>query len=244
MKYLRPAAAVASVAALLLSGYLTKVADTATGGTIKGRVQLNGKPPGNVIIRMSVDPMCSKINAGKRPVQETVMTSADGGIANVFVKLDGAFPATPVPSSPVIIDQVGCLYVPRVVGARVGQTLQVRNSDRLLHNVHAQSSHGNGFNVGQPLAGSSYDFRLRDEEMLRLGCDVHRWMTSYVGVVNHPYFAVSSVNGSFEIAAVPPGNHTIQAWHEQLGTLKQTVRVRAGATATLNLAFTAPAPRP
>ena len=226
------------VVAASIGGRLAPAANAA-GGTIKGHVRLNGKPPGNAVIRMAVDPMCSKINAEKRPLQETIVASADGSLANVFVKLDGTFPATPVPSAPVVIDQVGCLYVPRVVGARVGQTLQVRNSDRLLHNVHAQSTHANGFNVGQPLAGASYDFRLRDEEMmLRLGCDVHRWMTSYVGVVSHPYFAVSSVNGSFEIGGVPPGSYTIQAWHELLGTINQAIRVRADATTTLDLAFT------
>jgi hypothetical protein len=214
----------------------------ADGGTIKGRVQLNGTPPGNTVIRMAVDPMCSKINAGKRPVQEMVVVSADGGLANVFVRLEGTFPPTPVPTTPVVIDQSGCIYSPRVVGARVGQTLQVRNSDRLLHNVHTQSTRSNSFNVGQPMAGNSYDFRLRDEEiMLRLGCDVHRWMTSYVGVVNHPYFSVSNASGSFEISGVPPGNYTITAWHEQFGTSKQTVRVRADAATTLNFSYSATA---
>jgi hypothetical protein len=228
----------ALVAAASIGGQRAPAANAA-GGTLKGHVRLNGTPPGNAVIRMAVDPMCSKLNAGKRPVQETVVASADGSLANVFVKLDGTFPPTPVPSTPVVIDQAGCLYIPRVVGARVGQTLQVRNSDRLLHNVHAQSTHANSFNVGQPLAGASYDFRLRDEEtMLRLGCDIHRWMTSYVGVVNHPYFAVSSVTGAFEIASVPPGSYTVQAWHEQFGTISQAVRVRAEATTSLDLAFT------
>jgi hypothetical protein len=242
MKHL---AAFAVLTALVSSGHLATVARTAGGGTIKGRIQLTGPAPGNAVIRMGVDPMCSKLYAGKRPLQESVVAGADGGLANVFVKLEGSFPQTPIPSDPVSIDQVGCVYVPRVVGARVGQTLRVRNSDRLLHNVHAVSTRGNGFNIGQPMAGMSYDFRLRDEEsMLRLGCDVHRWMTSYVGVVNHPYFAVSGSGGSFEIGSIPPGAYTIRAWHEQYGTLDQPVRVKADATTTLNLAFPAAAKRP
>ena len=106
------------------------------GGAIKGHVRVKGKVPGNPVIRMGMDPMCAKLNAGKRPVQEIVAATADGSLANVFVSLQGSFPASPVPAEPVTIDQRACMYVPRVVGARVGQTLQVRNSDEVLHNVH------------------------------------------------------------------------------------------------------------
>src|SRR5215470_233356 len=98
-------------------------------GTIKGHVHLTGKLPGNPIIRMGMDPMCAKINAGKRVIQEYVVASLDGSLANVFVRLQGNFPQTPVPSQPVTIDQRGCIYTPRVVGLRVGQTLQFKNSD-------------------------------------------------------------------------------------------------------------------
>jgi plastocyanin len=139
----------------------------------------------------------------------------------------------------VTIDQSGCIYSPRVVGARVGQTLQVRNSDRFLHNVHSLSAHTNSFNIGQPIAGMVLQFRLKDEEiMLPLKCDLHRWMTSYVGVVSHPHFAVSSTRGTFEIANVPAGTYTLQTWHERYGKLTQPVRVRASATTTVNFAYT------
>src|ERR1700675_2732781 len=91
-------------------------------GTIKGHVRLTGKLPGNPFIRMGMDPMCNKINAGKRVIQETVVATIDGSMANVFVRLQGNFPETPVPAQPVTIDQRLCIYVPRVIGARVGQT--------------------------------------------------------------------------------------------------------------------------
>ena len=123
------------------------------GGTIKGRIRFAGRPPGNPIIRMGADPLCSRINRGTRVVQEAVLTTADGGLANVFVKLDGSFPRSPVPAAPVTIDQRGCIYSPRMVGIRVGQMLAVRNSDALMHNVHGVSGAGNGFNVSQPKAG-------------------------------------------------------------------------------------------
>ena len=148
-----------------------------------------------------------KLNAGKRPVQEIVAATADGSLANVFVSLQGSFPAIPVPAEPVTIDQRACMYVPRVVGARVGQTVQVRNSDELLHNVHGVSAHGNGFNISQPKAGIVQQLPLKTPEiMLRVTCDVHRWMTAFVGVVSHPYFATTGVAGTYTIDNVPAGH--------------------------------------
>ena len=167
-------------------------------------------------------------------------------MANVFVSLQGTFPATPAPTAPVTIDQRGCVYLPRVVGVQVGQTFQVRNSDGLLHNVHSSSVvKENTFNIAQPLAGMVNQFRLKEEPgMLRLGCDVHSWMTAYVAVVSHPYFAVSDRAGVFQIADVPPGKYTIQAWHERFGMVKQTVQVRAGAVASVDFAYTGQEPAP
>jgi plastocyanin len=227
-----------TVAALVAAGAgFGAAAAQANTGTIKGRISVSGKAPGNPVIRMGMDPMCARINAGKRVVDEVVVASADGSLANVFVKLEGAFPRTPVPVEPVTIDQRGCIYGPRVAGARVGQVLRIRNDDSLLHNVHSISTATNGFNVSQPMAGTPYDFRLKDEEILKLKCDVHRWMAAYVGVVSHPYFAVSSSDGSFTISGVPAGRHTISAWHERFGTLKQTADVKPGATTTITFAY-------
>jgi plastocyanin len=208
------------------------------GGTVKGHIRVNGKVPGNPVIRMGMDPMCATLNAGKRPVQEIVAASADGSLANVFVSLQGSFPASPVPSEPVTIDQRACVYVPRVVGARVGQTLQVRNSDELLHNVHGVSAHGSSFNISQPKAGVVTQLPLKTGEiMLRVTCDVHRWMTAFVGVVSHPYFATTGGGGTYTINNVPAGTHTIQAWHEQFGVVTQTVRVAAGSTTTVDFTY-------
>src|SRR5262245_13492371 len=223
--------------ALLLVAATLHAAPQSRNGTIKGRIRLNGKSPGNMVIRMGVDPMCSKINAGQRVLQQEVVTSTDGGLANVFVKLQGNFPSTPVPAEPVVVDPRGCIYLPRVIGARAGQTLQIRNSDALLHNVHSLSSLNN-FNVGQAGAGVVNSFRLKDEPaMVQLKCEVHRWMTAYVGIVNHPYFAVSRESGTFEINNVPPGIYKIQAWHERFGVLSETVTVKAGAASGLDFAY-------
>jgi len=213
-------------------------AQAAARGTIMGRVRLSGEEPGNPVIRMGKDPMCAAINRGKQVVQETVLASLDGSLANVFVRLQGTFPPTPVPSEPVTIDQRSCVYVPRVMGVRVGQTLQVRNDDELLHNVHSLSVKSNTFNVSEPKAGMVQQFKMKDDEvMLRIKCDVHSWMTTYVGVVNHPYFAVTDARGGFQIPAVPAGSYRLHFWHERFGEATKTVSVRSGAGATIDYGF-------
>jgi hypothetical protein len=209
-----------------------------TTGTIKGRITFAGKPPGNAVIRMGVDPKCSALNAGMRVLQESALVAADGSVANVFVRLEGTFARTPIPTQPVVIDQRACVYRPRVVGVRVGQPLQIRNDDDLLHNVHSSSAVGNSFNVGEPKAGIVYTFVPKAEEaMLPVGCDVHRWMTAYVGIVSHPYFAVSGPEGTFEIAKVPPGTYTIETWHERFGELTKKLTIRSGVATTIDFSY-------
>jgi len=229
---------------LLLACSIVTAADAvaqsavAQSGTIKGHVRLTGKLPGNPIIRMGMDPMCSKMNAGKRVIQQYVVATIDGSLANVFVRLKGNVPQTPIPSQPVVIDQQACVYTPRVVGARVGQTVQVKNSDMLLHNVDASSGKNNGFNVAQPRAGLVYEFKPKNEEiMLHLKCDVHNWMNAYVGIVTNPYFAVSNTMGTFEIGRVPPGTYMLEAWHERFGLVSKPVTVKAGAVASVDFDY-------
>lgn len=228
----------AFLAAFVLLGALPGSLLAQGTGTIRGHVQLTGKLPGNPVIRMGMDPKCNKMNAGKRVIQEYVMATADGSLANVFLHLKGDVPQTPVPAQPVVIDQRGCVFAPRVVGARVGQTVQIKNSDDLLHNVDALSGKGQGFNIAQPRAGLVYEFKPKSEEiMLHIKCDVHNWMNVYVGAVTNPYFAVSDAKGTFTIDKVPPGTYTVEGWHERLGLVSKIVTVKAGATATVDFSY-------
>jgi plastocyanin len=235
-----------TLAALLACGGRLCAAPVQAGntGTIKGHVRLNGELPGNPVIRMGKDPMCAKLNRGQQIVQETVMAAKDGSLADVFVRLQGTFPATPVPSTPVVLDQRNCVYRPRVVGMRVGQTLQIKNSDNFLHNVHSLSKGADNFNIAQPVAGLVYSYKPKAEEvMLPIKCEVHSWMNAFVGIVNNPYFAVTPASGNFEIDKVPAGTYTIQAWQEHYGFVSKTVTVKPGAITTIDLTYSAaPAP--
>jgi hypothetical protein len=172
-------------------------------------------------------------------VQQIVLQSADGGLANVFVTLKGTFPKTAPPSAPVVIRQVKCADSPRVVGAMVGQTLRIVNSDTLAHETHAVTAAGNSFMVTQPHSDMVFDYVLKSpEEMLRLACEVHRWMVAYVGVEPHPYFDVTDQGGAFTIVNVPAGRQQIRAWHERYGWLTKTIDVKPGGTTTIDFAYT------
>jgi hypothetical protein len=98
---------------------------------------------------------------------------------------------------------------------------------------------GNAFNVSQARQGMTSRLPVKSEDIvMRIKCDIHSWMVAWVGVVPHPYFAVSGNDGSFTIARVPPGQHTIQTWHEAYGRLTRTVDVKAGQTATVDFVYT------
>ena len=231
----------ACIAALFFTGSqgATLTAQGGATGTISGHIRLMSAAPTNPIVRMGADPQCSRAAGGKRLTQDIVLRSADGGLANAFVNVQGTFPPTPAPAQPVALNQQACMFTPRVVGARIGQTLQITNSDATAHNLHALSTKGNDFNTSQPLKGMVYKFPLKaNDVMMRVKCDIHSWMIAYVGVVANPYFAVSAADGAFTIARVPAGRHTIQVWHEQYGRLMQTVEVKAGQTAAVDFSYT------
>jgi plastocyanin len=230
-------AAIAAAMLVAFGATSTPVAGQGGGGTIVGHVRYMGPTPVNPIIRMGADPRCNKLYVGKRPTSPTFVVGTDGAFANVLVNLDGSFPATPVSTMPVVVDQKDCQYVPRVVAARVGQTLEVRNDDPTEHNVHASSMVGNDFNTTQPFKSMPFNFKLKAGEVLRVRCDNHTWMAAYVGIFDHPYFSVSGADGAFTIANVPAGKQTVKAWHEVMGTQTQMVDVQAGKTTTVDFTF-------
>jgi plastocyanin len=213
----------------------TNPVDPATAGAITGVVTLQGTPPPNPPINMSSDPYCMKLGAATTPV---FVVSDDSGLENVFVYVkDGLGNLKfPVPSSPVVLDQKGCSYTPRVFGIQVGQSLDIVNSDETLHNIHALPMANREFNRGQALQGMKYTTTFTAPEvMLPFKCDVHKWMNAWVGVLAHPFYATSGKAGAYEIAGLPPGTYTIEAWHEKLGT--QTQQVTIGPKESKKISF-------
>ena len=211
--------------------------DPATAGNVTGSIMFEGEAPAAEMIRMNSDPVCLKQATDTET--DYYVVGEGGGLGNVFVYvkegLQGSFPPA---SDTVILDQQGCRYTPHVFGVQVGQTLQIVNSDPTLHNIHATPANNPEFNTGQPIQGMTFDRTFDNVEvMVPFKCDVHGWMNAYLGVLDHPFFAVTGSDGTFDISGLPPGDYVIEAWHEELGTQTQSVTVAEGGTAELSLTF-------
>jgi plastocyanin len=216
----------------------TAAVDAATAATVTGKVKFEGTPPAPQPIKLSSDPYCQKANPGL--TTETEVVSGDGAVSNVFVYVkDGLGGRTfPAPSQPVVLDQKGCHYTPHVLGIQVGQPLQIVNSDDTLHNVHGLPMVNKEFNQGQPIQGMKMTHTFSTKEvMVPFKCDVHGWMNAWIGVLDHPYYAVTSTDGSFSLKGLPPGTYTIEAWHEKLGTQTQTVTVAGKESKDVQFTF-------
>jgi plastocyanin len=218
----------------------TAAVDPATAGRVAGHVRFEGDPPAADVIRIGGDKDCVALNGSDKQPANVVVLGPDQALQNVFVYVQtGLEKATfPVPNEPVTIDQQKCRYLPRVIGVRVGQPLQIRNGDPLLHNVRSDPEVNQPFNQGQPVQGMAYNHTFTTREvMVPIKCDVHAWMRSYVGAVEHPYFAVTGEDGAFSLPDLPPGTYTIAAWHERLGTRDQQVTLDAKDTKDVDFTF-------
>jgi hypothetical protein len=225
----------------------TKYAATGNEGTVTGKVSLNGEAPAAQKIDMSQDANCAAKN--KDPMTETVVAK-DGKLANVFVYVkegttaDGKKIADytfDTPSAEVVLDQNGCHYVPHVIGMQPNQKLKVTNSDPTGHNIHALPKSGSGneeWNESQPGgAGPIIKTFKRSEILVPVKCNQHPWMKAYVGVVKHPFYAVSKEDGTFEIKGLPAGTYTVVAWHEKFGEKTAQVKIDPKGTVTSDFAF-------
>ncbi len=211
--------------------------DTATAGDVKGVVSLEGAAGKNEPIKMNADPICVKAN--KDPQFQEAYVVTDGKLGNVFVYVKDGLGnyVYDAPTETAKIDQKNCRYHPHVFGMRVNQPLEIVNSDPTLHNIHAMPKGNSEFNTGQPIQGMKTTHTFdKKEVMVPFKCDVHGWMNAYVGVLDHPYYAVTGTDGTFQLKTLPPGTYTIEAWHEKLGT--QEAKVTLGAKETKDVNFT------
>lgn len=173
---------------------------------------------------MDAEAACQELHRGKPVYDESITVDQGGGVANVFVYVQAGLEGKTFesPKEAVHLDQHGCMFAPRVIGIRAGQTLAVKNSDPVSHNIHPLPKNNRDWNEQQSPQTPDLERRFaRLEVMIPVKCNVHAWMRSYIGVVDHPYFAVTGPDGGFEIKDLPPGTYTIAAWHEKLGELTQ-----------------------
>jgi plastocyanin len=223
------------------AGAPSNAASSIAGLTVKGVVKFEGKRPAPSPIRMAADPSCAKQHGVPALTQE-VMTDVSGGLQNAIVYIsDGLGDRTfSPPHEAVVIDQKGCLYQPHVLAMQTNQPLEVVNDDNTTHNIHPVPANNREWNKAEPPGAKTEETFAREEIAIPVKCNIHPWMRGYVAVFKHPYFAVTSKDGTFDLKNLPPGTYTIKAWHEKLGTASQTVTVGSNETRNIEFVFKSP----
>ena len=200
---------------------------------LTGFVRAEGVPPELSKRPPAIPPGTVGPNCGHQhppPTDASLLVETGGGIANVVVSVVKGLPDDtefPRPTTPAVIDQKDCTYFPRVVPMQVGQELVAKNSDPFLHSVHTNPMTNAPVNIAQYTVdpvGTRLK-AIRAPETFKVTCDLHPWMIAWVAAFDHPFYAVTRADGSFDMPAVPPGTYTLMAWHERLGAVEQVVTV-------------------
>ena len=207
-------------------------ATTGDGPDLSGRVTLLGVP--NPELRIDFGPACGRLRTGPATTRHFVV-GPEGGLANVLVWLKNAHPSPPLVQPPEL-NQAGCMFEPYVLAVVAGQKFRVRNSDPTLHNLHFTPAKNHEINLGQTFQGQVNELAFRSPELsVRLKCDVHPWMFSYVHVLEHPYFAITDTNGFYRLpAGFPAGRYLVAARHLKAGEVAQQIDLPAGEQRILN----------
>ena len=214
-------------------------------GTIGGRVTLEGTPPEEQ--KLPLDAVCttsSEASGMEQPRFTRTYVTKDGGLGDVLVTLVDV-PPQPIPAGtgPLVVDQHGCEYHPYVAACQVGQTIHVTNLDPLMHNIHTlpKAAGNKEVNKSQAAEAKPLEFTYdKPEEFLQFKCDVHPWMFSYVSIVDHPFYAVTSEDGRFEIKGLPDGTYKVKFKHRKAGEKIEEVEIKDGQ-ATVDVVLSVPA---
>lgn len=224
---------IVALAATLFIGTQSLAGDASITGTITWE----GNVPNMKVLKMNADPKCVKNNEGKEVKAQTLVLGPNKTVANIFVRVKIGLPAGKTydtPADPVVIDQLGCMYIPHVIVSMKDQGVKILNSDGTLHNVHALPKINKEFNVAMPAFKKEIEKKFDKVEIdpFRIKCDVHPWMNGYFAVMDNPFFSVTKEDGKYEIKGLDPGEYEIEIWHEKLGTQTATVKVGAGESKT------------
>ena len=231
------------VVAVTASMLVALVAHGADSASITGKIAFDGKPPKQKKIPTDADPKCAEMHADAPLLNEEVVVNADGTLKNVFVYVKSGLTKTyEAPKTPVQLDQKGCHYTPHVFGMMAKQPLEIVNDDDTLHNIHAMPAKSKEFNVGQPNKDMKTMRTFAEPEvMVHFKCDVHPWMSAYVGVLDNPFYSVTGDDGTFSLKGLPAGEYEIAAWHEKYGEQVQKIKVGDGEAKTIDFKFSKPA---
>jgi plastocyanin len=215
----------------------------ASAGDITGTITLKGTPPKE----RDITPLKDDANCGKfhstMPTTHFYVVGPNQELADVVVSVQGVSGKSTGASAPAIeLNQRGCEYTPQILAAQTGQKITVKNSDPVLHNVHAVPKTDGNKEMNAPQMPGSGDLSVtfdKPEMFLKFQCDVHPWMFAWVSVFDHPYYAISAKDGTFKISNVPAGKYTIQAAHRKAGAVTQEIEVKEGAPAKVDFTLEA-----
>ncbi len=197
------------------------------GGTLSGTVTIEGTAPPPAKIEVTKDPeVCGK--ESKEKVNPSLLVGQGGGIANVVVTVKAAKgKKLEVPAEHPVFDQKTCEFHPHVLVFPAGSTIDVKNSDGILHNIHTTSTVNPSQNQAQPKFKPLIQIKVEKPETIAIKCDVHGWMSGYWVATDTPYVAVTDASGSFKIADLPPGDYDVELWQEKLGKVTQKASIKA-----------------
>ncbi len=214
-----------------------------SGVTISGKVNFKGEKFKRRTINTASDPACME-HASQPLLSEVVVINSNDTLRNVLVYVKQGLPAGKKyepPAEAFLVDQVGCAYTPHVFAAMTGQTVTIRNSDPTLHNVHGRPTVAKEFNVAQAVKGMEEKLVFKKPEVpFAIKCDVHPWMTTWCAIFDHPYFAVTGDEGTFSIPNLPPGEYTIEAWHERFGVKELKIQAAEGEKKEIEFTYEPP----
>ena len=227
--------------------------DAPASGTITGVIHFTGtKPQAQTIKEAQGNAYCKQHYPDDPPLREDFVFGKNGSgdtLENVLVYVSKGLEGKKfgVPKESVVLDQSGCMYTPHVVAVMVGQTLEIRNSDATLHNVMSMPRENPPFNIGMPAQGGKLERKFAHPEFkINFKCFMHPWMSAYVHVLPHPFFAVSGADGAFTIKGLPPGEYQISVLHEtsmfEPTPATATVKLDAGQTKNVDFTFRAKGP--
>ena len=201
-----------------------KEIDVTEGGAIAGTVKFDGDVPSVKILKVDKDEQtCGHENKAS---EEFVVNGESKGIRNVVVSLVDIAAGKKAEAVTASLDQKECLFTPHVLAISVGASVDLLNSDNVMHNLHSWSIRNPAFNEGVS-GGGKMTKKFDLAEIVKITCDVHKWMSSFVVVKANPYFAVTNENGQFKIENVPAGKYKIEAWQEKLGKKTSDVAVKS-----------------
>lgn len=221
-----------ALSTLVLFALLPGAARAQAAGGVHGTVKLTKAPPKKEARKVTKD----NSTCGSEKEDETYVVGSGGALANVVVFLEGVKGGSAPASAD--LDQQKCRYVPHVLAVAKGATVNVKNSDPILHNTHSYLGGSTVFNMALPVQGMKIPKKLDKAGAVKLGCDAgHTWMAGWIYVADSGFITVTDKSGRFSLEGVPPGEYTLKTWHEAEGEKSAKVTIAAGAAADVSITY-------